>query len=58
MNVDDDYTELAVLAGVNEGNEFVYYSHFFRYTGDGDLVYLGKSKGDLNDPTVEIAIVK
>ena len=58
MNVDDDYTELAVLAGVNEGNEFVYYSHFFRYTGDGDLVYLGKSKGDLNDPTVEITIVK
>lgn len=58
MNVDDTYTDLVVLAGVNEENEFVYYSHFFRYTGDGDLLYLGKSKGDVSDPTAEITLVK
>ena len=55
MNIDDDYTELVVLSGENEADDYVYYSHFFRYTKDGDLLYLGKSKGDVSDPTVVIS---
>lgn len=58
MNVNDDYTELAVLSGENEGTDFVYYSHFFRYTKDGALLYLGKSKGNVKDPTVAVSIIK
>lgn len=58
LNVDDNYTELVVLSGVNEDDDFVYYSHLFRYTKDGDLLYLGKSKGDVSDPAVEVSIVK
>ena len=29
MNIDDDYTELVVLSGENEADDYVYYSHFF-----------------------------
>lgn len=56
MNVDDNYTELVVLFGENEGDDYVYYSHFFRYTKDGDLIYLGKAKGDVSDPALAFSI--
>ncbi len=56
INVDDNYTELVVLFGENEGDDYVYYSHFFRYTKDGDLIYLGKARGDVNDPTLTFSI--
>lgn len=55
MNTDDDYTELVVLSGENEADDYVYYSHLFRYTKEGELLYLGKSRGDVSDPTVVIS---
>lgn len=58
MDVDDDYTELVVLSGEYEADYYVYYSNFFRYTKDGELLYLGRTKGDVSDPTVVISILK
>lgn len=54
LNVDDSYLELVFLSGVSEGDDYVYYSYFYRYTQDGSLLYLGKTKGDVTDPTVKI----
>lgn len=53
LNPADNYVELMLTAGENEGDEYVYYSHFFRYEEDGSLAYLGKTKGDASDPTVD-----
>lgn len=58
MNVEDEYTELAVLAWESDTSDSSYYSYFFRYTKDGGLIYLGKSKGDVCDPTAEITVIK
>ena len=58
MNADDDYTELVVFSGENEADDYVYYSHFFRYTKDGSLLYLGRMKGDVSDPTVVISALE
>lgn len=54
LNVDDGYTELVLLSGESEDNNFVYSSYFFRYTKDKRLLYLGKAKGDALDPAVTI----
>ena len=53
LNPADNYVELMLTAGETEGDEYVYYSHFFRYDEDGSLAYLGKTKGDAGDPTVD-----
>ncbi len=53
LNPDDSYVELMLVSGENEGDDYVYYSHFFRYEEDGSLAYLGKAKGDALDPTVD-----
>lgn len=50
---EDNYVELMLVSGEDEGNEYVYYSYFYRYQEDGSLAYLGKIKGDANDPTVD-----
>lgn len=52
---DDNYREIMFVAGEMEGNDYVYYSHFFRYAEDGSLTYLGRTPGDANDPTVSAA---
>lgn len=57
LNPADNYVELMLTAGESEGNEYVYYSHFFRYEEDGSLAYLGKAKGDASDPTVDTSIL-
>lgn len=57
LNIDDNYIEFMLVTGEYEDDDFVYYSHFYRYMEDGSLVYLGKSKGDATDPTVEISIL-
>lgn len=57
LNPADNYVELMLAAGENEGDEYVYYSHFFRYEEDGSLAYLGKTKGDANDPTVDTSML-
>lgn len=49
----DNFVEIMFTVGEYENDEFVYYSHFFRYHEDGSLTYLGKTKGDGNDPTVD-----
>lgn len=53
LNPDDSYVELMLVSGETEGDEYVYYSHFFRYEENGSLAYLGKTKGDALDPTVD-----
>ncbi|MDE6845665.1 MAG: DUF3298 and DUF4163 domain-containing protein [Lachnospiraceae bacterium] len=53
LNPADNFIEIMFTAGEYENDEFVYYSHFFRYHEDGSLSYLGKTKGDGNDPTVD-----
>lgn len=55
MNVEDDRTELAVLSWESEGAGGSYYTHFLRYTKEGDLLYLGKAKGDASDPSATIS---
>ncbi|MBD5490003.1 MAG: DUF3298 and DUF4163 domain-containing protein [Lachnospiraceae bacterium] len=52
---DDNYIELMLVAGEAEGDDYVYYSHFYRYAEDGSLIYLGKVKGDAGDPTVDVS---
>lgn len=49
----DNYVELMLVSGEAEDTEYVYYSYFYRYQEDGSLTYLGKAKGDANDPTVD-----
>ena len=58
MNAEDAYTELVVLFWESDTSYSGYYSYFFRYTKDGDLIYLGKSIGNMSDPTVTVSIVK
>lgn len=58
LNVDDDYTELVLLSGESEDNNFVYSSYFFRYTKDKRLLYLGKAKGDALNPAVTITQIE
>ena len=53
LNPADNFVEIMFTAGEYENDEFVYYSHFFRYEEDGSLAYLGKTKGDATDPTVD-----
>lgn len=57
LNPADSYVELMLTAGENEDDEYVYYSHFFRYEEDGSLAYLGKTKGDASDPTVDTSML-
>lgn len=52
LNVEDDYLELVFLTGEMEKNNYVGYSNFYRYTKDGSLVYLGRVRGDVPDPTL------
>lgn len=52
LNVDDDYLELVFLTGEMEKNYYVGYSNFYRYTKDGSLIYLGRVRGDVPDPTL------
>lgn len=54
LNPDDPYIELVYVSwdsGPAE-SDYGYYSYFYRYTEAHTLVYLGKVKGDINDPTV------
>lgn len=53
LDVDDDYVELMFVSGETEGDDYIYYSHFYRYTKERALEYLGKVNGDANDPTVD-----
>ncbi|MCM1296994.1 MAG: DUF3298 and DUF4163 domain-containing protein [Muribaculaceae bacterium] len=50
---DDGCLEVMFVAGEMEGDDYVYYSHFYRYGQDGSLTYLGRTAGDANDPTVD-----
>lgn len=52
LDPSDNFVELMFTAGEYE-TDFVYYSHFFRYHEDGSLTYLGKTKGEATDPTVD-----
>ena len=58
LNVEDDYTELVLLSGENIGDNYVYNSHFFRYTKDGRLLYLGKAAGNVLDPSVTFSALE
>ena len=50
LDVNDRYVELAV-----KYYEFGEYSNILRYTEDGSLLYLGRVKGDITDPTLSFA---
>lgn len=54
LNPEDAYIELVYVSFDSgpEEEDYGYYSYFYRYTEDQTLVYLGKVKGDINDPTV------
>ncbi|MDE7131988.1 MAG: DUF4163 domain-containing protein [Lachnospiraceae bacterium] len=54
---DDNYIELMLVAGEAEGDDYVYYSHFYRYMEDGSLIYLGKVSGNAGDPTVDVSLL-
>lgn len=58
LNIDDNYTELVILSGESEGEDYIYYSYFFRYTRDGDLLYLGKVEGDAMDPAMPFSALE
>lgn len=49
----DSYIELMHILVENEGDKYVYYSHFYRYMEDGTLTYLGMIKGDASNPAVD-----
>lgn len=56
LQPEDAYIELVYVSyesGPTE-EDYGYYSYFYRYTEDRTLVYLGKVKGDINDPTVRV----
>ncbi|MCM1124348.1 MAG: DUF3298 and DUF4163 domain-containing protein [Eubacterium sp.] len=53
LNPDDSYIELMLVSGETDSDDYVYYSHFFRYQEDGALAYLGKTEGDATNPTVD-----
>lgn len=50
----DSYTEIVFYVGQEEENDYVYYSHFYRYDKDGSFTYLGKTKGDINNPLTPV----
>lgn len=52
---DDNYIELMFVGGETEGEDYVYYSYFYRYTEDGSLAYLGRVDGAATDPTVDVS---
>lgn len=54
LNPEDAYIELVYVSFDSgpEEEDYGYYSYFYRYTEDQTLIYLGKVKGDINDPTV------
>lgn len=56
LDTNDAYIELAYVSWNSEaGDDYGYYSSFYRYTEDHTLVYLGRVKGDVNDPTVDVS---
>ena len=57
LDADDDYVELMFVSGELEGDNYIYYSHFYRYTKEGTLEYAGKVKGDANDPSVDTSVL-
>lgn len=57
LDADDDYVELMFVSGELEGGDYIYYSHFYRYTKEGTLEYAGKVKGDANDPSVDTSVL-
>lgn len=59
LNPDDAYIELVYVSWESGSDEETsgYYSHFYRYTEDQTLVYLGSVKGDINDPTVDVSLL-
>lgn len=56
LNPEDAYIELVYVSFDSgpEDEDYGYYSYFYRYTEDQTLVYLGKVKGDINDPTISV----
>ncbi|MBD5476199.1 MAG: DUF3298 and DUF4163 domain-containing protein [Lachnospiraceae bacterium] len=59
LNPDDTYIELVFTSWESDSEEGTagYYSHFYRYTEDHTLVYLGSVTGDINDPTVDVTLL-
>lgn len=55
LDVNDSYVELVTLSWELGSGGFDKYSNFFRYTEDGSLVYLGRMKGDVTDPTTSLS---
>lgn len=52
LDVNDGYVELVTSCWEYSSDGYHEYSNFFRYTKDCSLVYLGRIKGDITDPTV------
>jgi len=55
LNVEDQYLDLVLVTNVWVNETNMCYSHFFRYTEDGGLIYLGRTIGDVNDPAAEVS---
>ena len=49
----DDTIEFVFFSGSYENDEYVIFSHFYRYGKEGDLTYLGRINGDINDPMAD-----
>lgn len=56
LDINDNYVELVTSSWELGADGYCEYSNFFRYTENGSLVYLGRVKGDITDPTVSVTV--
>lgn len=58
LNVEDAYIDLAFITSIVEDHDAVLHTFFYRYMPDGSLVYLGKTRGDVNNLATTIDLVR
>ena len=55
LDESDDALDFVFFDYVNENEIYVMYIYFYRYEKDGVLTYLGKTQGNIYDPTDDIS---
>ncbi|MCM1143274.1 MAG: DUF3298 and DUF4163 domain-containing protein [Blautia sp.] len=58
LDESDGILDFVFFTSENENDTYVTYSHFYRYGKDGSLTYVGKTTGNIYDPTEEIVLVR
>lgn len=54
LDESDEILDFVFFASENENDTYVTYSYFYRYEKDGSLTYIGKTTGNIYDPTEEL----